>query len=76
MLFAETGQRTLIEALLGSGAFGLLGIGLLIVGYILFDIVTKKIDVQDQLNKGNMAIAIVVSALLLSIAYIVTHVVV
>lgn len=34
------------------------------------EIATRKIDVQDQLNKGNTAVAIVVAALLLGIAYI------
>jgi len=38
-------------------------------------VLAKKIDVAEQLNKGNMAVAIVVGSLLFSIAYIAAHVV-
>ncbi|HJZ94418.1 MAG TPA: DUF350 domain-containing protein [Gemmataceae bacterium] len=63
------------RAVLGSVVFGLIGIALLVLGYFVFDLLSKRIDIQEQLNKGNTAVAIVVGALLFSIAYIAAHVV-
>ena len=65
---------------LGSGAvaavvFGLIGIGLLLLGYWLFDLITPRIDVQKELCEKNTAVAIVVAALLAGIAYVAAHVV-
>jgi putative membrane protein len=75
-LFGQTPEsHDLWRAALGSIVFGLIGIALLMVGYFLFDVITRRIDVQEQLNKGNTAVAIVVGALLLAIAYIAAHVV-
>jgi putative membrane protein len=61
--------------LVASAAFGLLGILLLLLGYWLFDLITPKIDVQKELTEKNMAVAVVVAALLLGIAYVAAHVV-
>jgi putative membrane protein len=75
-LFGQTGTpHTLAEAATASVIFGLIGIGLLLLGYFLFDVFARRIDIQEQLNKGNTAVAIVVGALLFSIAYIAAHVV-
>lgn len=59
----------------GSIVFGLIGIFLLLVGYFVFELVTRRLDVQAKLNDGNVAVAIVVGSLLLAIAYIAAHVV-
>lgn len=59
----------------GSLIFGVLGIVLLVLGYWLFDLITPKIDVSGELTKGNTAVAIVIGALLLGIAYIAANVV-
>jgi putative membrane protein len=77
MLFAQATRPPEVfwTWVLDSLAFGLLGIFLLVIGYFAFDVLTRRIDVQEQLNRGNLAVAIVVAALLLSIAYLVTHVV-
>lgn len=76
-LFGQaTTQHSLADAAVASLVFGIIGIVLLLVGYLLFDVITRKIDVQEQLNKGNTAVAIVVGAMLLAIAYIAAHVVV
>jgi uncharacterized membrane protein YjfL (UPF0719 family) len=76
MLFGQSPPtHTLTEAATGSVVFGLIGIGLLLIGYFLFDLLARRIDIQEQLNKGNTAVAIVVAALLFSIAYIAAHVV-
>jgi uncharacterized membrane protein YjfL (UPF0719 family) len=74
-LFGQTPEHELGRAALGSVVFGLIGIALLVVGYFLFDVLTRRLDIQEQLNRGNTAVAIVVGALLLSIAYIAAHVV-
>ena len=74
-LFGQTSPHTLAEAATASVVFGLVGIGLLLLGYFLFDTLARRIDIQEQLNKGNTAVAIVVGALLLAIAYIAAHVV-
>ena len=55
--------------------YGLVGILLLILGYKLFDLITPQVHVQKELMQNNTAVAIVVGALLLGIAYIVAHVV-
>ena len=59
----------------GATVFGLIGIVLLLFGYWLFDRITPHIDVEKELTEKNLAVAIVVAALLLGIAYIVAHVV-
>jgi putative membrane protein len=66
-------QHSLADTAMASLVFGLIGIGLLLAGYFLFDMLTRRIDIQEQLNKGNTAVAIVVGALLLAIAYISAH---
>jgi putative membrane protein len=70
-LLAET--PSLATAALASVVFGLIGIGLLLVGYFLFDLLARRLDVQQELAKGNVAVAIVVAALLLAVAYIAAH---
>lgn len=60
---------------IGSLIFGVLGIVLLVLGYCLFDLITPKIAVSEELTKGNTAVAIVIGALLLGIAYIAANVV-
>lgn len=58
-----------------SAVFGGAGIVLLLLGYLLFDLITPRIDVQKELCEKNMAVATVVAALLLGIAYVAAHVV-
>lgn len=60
---------------LAALVYGLLGIVLLLAGYWLFELITPRLNVQKELNEKNIAVAIVVGALLLGIAYIVAHVV-
>jgi putative membrane protein len=60
------------KALIGTGTFGLAGIALMLVAYKLFDIVTPKIDVQDELAKNkNVAVGIVVAGLFVGVGLIV-----
>lgn len=60
-------------SLLAVGAFGLLGIVLLVLGFKLFEWVTPKLNVEEELSKGNIAVAIVVAAAILGIAVIVVR---
>jgi putative membrane protein len=56
--------------------FGLIGIGLAILGFKLFDWLTPRVHVQQELSeKHNVAVAIVCAAVILGICYIVAHVV-
>jgi putative membrane protein len=56
-------------------AFGLVAILLIVVGYILFDKLTPKLAFDELLNKGNVALAIVVGSFLLGLCYVIAHVV-
>ena len=55
-------------------AFGLLAILLLVFGFKVFDKLTPNIAFDETLNKGNIAVAIVIGAFLLGISYIVASV--
>ena len=63
------------QGVLAAAVFGVVGIVLLLLGYWLFDLITPRIDVQKELCDKNVAVAIVVAALLLGIAYVAAHVV-
>jgi putative membrane protein len=59
-----------------SATFGLLGIALAILGFKVFEWVTPKVNVEQELSeKQNTAVAIVAGALILGICYVVAHVV-
>lgn len=51
--------------------FGVLGIALLAVGFKIFEIITPKLDVEQELAKGNMAVGVMVGAMLIAMALIV-----
>lgn len=66
-------EHTFGHALLWSVVFGLVGIAMTILGYKAFDWVTPRLDVQKELAENrNIAVAIVVAALILAAAWIVT----
>ena len=58
----------------GSLLFGVVGIVLFFLGYFAFDKLTPKLEVEEELAKGNMAVGIVVGALLVSIAIVISSV--
>ena len=60
--------RPMISAII----FGLIGIVLTIIGYKLFDIAATKIDVQKELCEKNIAVAIVVAAIIIGVAIVVS----
>jgi len=65
----------LFADLLSTVAFGVVAILLIVLGYVAFDKLTPKLDFDDLLNKGNVALAIVVGSFLLGLCYVVGKVV-
>ena len=61
--------------LVATVAFGILAILLIIVGYVAFDKLTPKLDFDDLLNKGNLALAVVIGSFILGLCYVVGRVV-
>ncbi len=57
-----------------SAAFGLLGIVIMAIGYFIFDKIIP-LDFNKELEKNNIAVAIVIAGLLIGIAIIVSRVV-
>src|SRR5262249_11138176 len=51
--------------------YAFIGLILMFIGYWLFDRITPHVHFQDQLAKGNIAVAMVISALFISLAYII-----
>lgn len=61
----------LVRGLVGTAAFGLVGIILMVIGFKLFELVTRRLDIEKQLEDKNIAVGIVVAALLLGTSLIV-----
>jgi putative membrane protein len=75
-LFAEHVPWTLDilgNSLLAAGAFGLLGIAMLALGFKVFEWITPKLHVEEELSKGNIAVGIVVGAAILGMAFVVVR---
>lgn len=60
---------------LGALMFGSIGIFLFVLGYVVFDFILKKVDFSEELNKGNISVAIVIAAMMISIAMVISSVV-
>jgi putative membrane protein len=65
----------LLTDLLSTVAFGVVAILLIVLGYITFDKLTPKLDFSDLLNKGDVALAIVVGSFILGLCYVIGRVV-
>ena len=65
----------LFADLLSTVAFGIVAILLIVLGYVAFDKLTPKLDFDDLLNKGNVALAIVVGSFILGLCYVIGRVV-
>ena len=60
---------------LAAVIFGVIGILLMVLGYKVFEWITPKLDVERELAENhNLAVAIVVAALLIGISIIIAHV--
>lgn len=53
--------------------YAALGVALMWLSYRLFDRLTPQVDFAEELKKGNVAVAIFIAALFISIALIVGH---
>lgn len=51
--------------------YAALGVVLMFLSYKIFDKLSPKIDFEDELKKGNLAVAIFIAALFISIALII-----
>ena len=61
--------------LVSTFAFGLVAILLIILGYVTFDKLTPKLDFGDLINKGNLAMGVVVGSFIMGLCYVVGRVV-
>ena len=61
--------------LVSTVAFGIVAILLIVFGYIAFDKLTPKLDFNDLLNKGNLAMGVVVGSFILGLCFVVGRVV-
>jgi putative membrane protein len=55
--------------------FGLIATLLIAVGYIIFDRLTPKLDFNELLAKGNLAMAIVLGSFILGLCFVMGKVV-
>ena len=61
---------------LSAIVFGIIGILLMVLGYKTFDWITPKLDVQKELAENhNIAVAIVIAAVLIGVSLLVAHIV-
>jgi len=51
--------------------FAVLGILLALLGYKAFDLLTPKLDLEKELMGGNIAVAIVIAAVIIGVSWIV-----
>ncbi len=65
----------LLTDLISTFAFGVVAILLIVLGYVTFDKLTPRLDFNDLLNRGNVALAIVVGSFILGLCYVVGRVV-
>jgi len=60
-------------SLLAAAAFGLLGVLLLVAGFKVFEWITPKLKIEEELAKGNVAVGIVAGAAALGISLIIVR---
>lgn len=53
--------------------YAILGVVLMYASYRIIDALTPEMDFREELKKGNIAVAIFIAALFLSIAIVVAH---
>lgn len=74
MLFAETWNFEAMGAsLVAAALFGVLGIVMLALGFKVFEWITPRLKVEEELAKGNMAVSVVVAAVILGVAVVVVR---
>jgi len=53
-------------------AYAVIGVVLMYGSYRVFDLLSRRIDFQEELQKGNIAVAIFIGSLFIAIAMIVS----
>ena len=53
-------------------AYAIIGVVLMYASYRAFDLLSRRIDFQEELQKGNIAVAIVIGSIFIAIAMIVS----
>ncbi|HEY8751065.1 MAG TPA: DUF350 domain-containing protein [Tepidisphaeraceae bacterium] len=67
--------HTFLGEVVSTVIFGLLGITLIVMGFKIFDWLCPKIDVERELaEKHNIAVAIVIAAVILGVSLVVAAV--
>lgn len=52
--------------------YAIIGVGMMYGSYRLFDQLSKRIDFEEELQKGNIAVAIFIGSLFIAIAMIIS----
>lgn len=74
LLAAEPWTTSSFEmSLAAAAAFGVLGIVLLAIGFKVFEWITPKLNVEEELGKGNTAVGIMMGAVALGISLIIVR---
>jgi uncharacterized membrane protein YjfL (UPF0719 family) len=76
MLLAEFFPEHFWGNMVSTVVWGLIGIALVLLAVCLFDKVSlSKVNLHDELKNGNIAVAVVLSSLILGMCYLITHIV-
>lgn len=59
------------QILLLNFIYAILGVVLMYASYRVIDLLSPRVDFEDELRKGNVAVAVVVGAMFLAIALII-----
>ena len=65
----------LLGDILSTVAFGIIAILLVVVGYKVFDKLTPALPFDAELQKGNIALAIVIGSFIIGVCHVVARVV-
>lgn len=68
-------MSSMLNEIVLSITFGLIGIFLLVFGYCFFDKVLTKVDFNQELKEKNTAVAIVIAGFMIAIGIIIAGVV-
>jgi uncharacterized membrane protein YjfL (UPF0719 family) len=53
--------------------YAILGVVLMFIAYRVIDLLTPKVDFQEELRKGNVAVGLFIAAIFVSVAIIIGH---
>ncbi|HEY6196862.1 MAG TPA: DUF350 domain-containing protein [Candidatus Eisenbacteria bacterium] len=53
--------------------YAILGVVLMFVAYRVIDLLTPEVDFPAELRKGNVAVALFIAAIFLSVALVIAH---